>query len=199
MTICSLSKLIKLTPDSRLWPWQPQAKYHLLDMGAISRSKLSRSDSLVALLFRLEQPCSLRELQGLIEEVKGWFRRHKGLSELERLFYGLVHRALRSSGMSVRNNWMTRGNMLVEQIKAWKKQWRAKAKAAGRAEGRAVGKMEGKAEVLVAFLVSRFGALPASVRKRIRSAKLVEIERWLKRVVDARNLASVFHRPRGQR
>ena len=27
-------ELIALSPDSGLWPWQPQVRYHLLDMGA---------------------------------------------------------------------------------------------------------------------------------------------------------------------
>ena len=52
-------ELIKLFPDSPLWPWQPRARYHLLDMGAFAKEELARRSSLVALLFRLEQRHSL--------------------------------------------------------------------------------------------------------------------------------------------
>ena len=58
------------------------------------------------------------------------------------------------------------------------------------------GKAEGKAEALVSLLSSRFGALPPSVRKQIREAKLASIERWFDRALNAHDLSSVFDPPR---
>ena len=62
------SELIALSPDSALWPWQPQVRYHLLDMGAFPKEELARRSSLVALLFRLEQRQSPEELKELVDE-----------------------------------------------------------------------------------------------------------------------------------
>jgi hypothetical protein len=62
------SELIALSPDSPLWPWQPQVRYYLLDMGAFPKDALARRSSLVALLFRLEQRHSPEGLKELLDE-----------------------------------------------------------------------------------------------------------------------------------
>jgi hypothetical protein len=185
-----LSELIGLQPHSTLWHWQPQVRYYLLDMGTVPRRKLVRRDSLVALLFRLERASSPLQLQRLIEEVAGWFRRHEGFAQLKRLFYELVRQAIRSTGTRVRlpKELLSMKSNLATIGKVWKEQWLA--------EGEAKGKAEGKAEALLSLLVSRFGVLPPSIRKRIRGAKLASIERWFDRALDARDLPSVFDRPR---
>ncbi len=56
--------LVALPHDSPLWPWQPQARYYLLDEGAFPSDDLSRRETLAALLFRLEH-CHL--LDGLVD------------------------------------------------------------------------------------------------------------------------------------
>jgi hypothetical protein len=71
-----IRKLIALAPDSALWPWQPQVRYYLLDLGAFPGDELARRRSLAALLFRLERPPETEELKGLLGEVSGWFSRH---------------------------------------------------------------------------------------------------------------------------
>ena len=48
------------------------------------------------------------------------------------------------------------------------------------------------------LLVSRFGTVPPSFRKRIRGAKLASIEGWFNRALDAHDLPSVFDRSRSQ-
>jgi hypothetical protein len=75
-------------------------------------------------------------------------------------------------------------SMLATQFEAWKEQWLAEGKA------------EGKAETLISLLAERFGAVAPSYQKRIRGAKLVTLERWLKRVIVAPDLPSVFSPPR---
>jgi hypothetical protein len=61
-------ELIALSPDSALWHWQPQVRYHVLDMGRFPKDKLARRSSLVALLFRLEQRHSPEGLKELLDE-----------------------------------------------------------------------------------------------------------------------------------
>ncbi|HWM67241.1 MAG TPA: Rpn family recombination-promoting nuclease/putative transposase, partial [Steroidobacteraceae bacterium] len=68
------TELIALSPDSTLWPWQPRARYYLLDIGAFPQDELARRSSLAALLFRLEQRRSSEEFKELLGEVIGWFR-----------------------------------------------------------------------------------------------------------------------------
>ena len=55
-----IRELIALSADSALWPWQPQVRYYLLDMGAFPRDDLTRRTSAAALLFRLEQRSSTK-------------------------------------------------------------------------------------------------------------------------------------------
>jgi hypothetical protein len=62
------NELIALSRDSPLWPWQPQVRYYVLDMGAFPKNELARRSSLVALLFRLEQRHSPEGLKGLLDE-----------------------------------------------------------------------------------------------------------------------------------
>ena len=85
--------------------------------------------------------------------------------------------------------------MLATTFETWKKQWLAEGEAKGEAKGLA----RGKAEALVRLLISRFGALPPSFRKRIRGAELASIEGWFNRGLDAYDLPSVFDRSHGRR
>jgi hypothetical protein len=155
---------------------------------------LQRCNSLVALLFRLEQPCSLSELQGLVDQIVCWFRRHDGLEALKHLFCELIRQAIHGIGIRVQipAELMEIQNMLITHGRRWREQWQTE----GKAKGEAKGKIKGKAEDLEYVLVSRFGPLSRSVRKRIQVAKLANIERWFKRAIHAQDMASVFEPPR---
>jgi hypothetical protein len=187
----AIRELIALSPDSALWPWQPQVRYYLLDMGAFPKDELARRASLVALLFRLEQRHSPEELQELLDEVIGWFRQHEGYEPLQGLFAELVREAFAGRGakLSGSENLLEMKTMIATQFEAWKEQWLAEGKAEGLAEGEA----KGKAEALVCLLAERFGAVAPSWQKRIRGAKLATLERWFKRAIVAPDLPSVFN------
>jgi hypothetical protein len=193
-----ISELVALESDSPLWHWQPQARYYLLDLGAVPENALLRRDSLVALLFRLERPSSPQQLERLIEEVIGWFRRHEGFRELKGLFSELVRHAIRrtETGAWVPEELLEMKSNLAATFKAFKKHCLAEGEAIGLAKGEAKGLARGKAEALMRLLVSRFGTVPLSFRKRIRGAKLASIERWLSRALDAHDLPSVFDQSR---
>ena len=62
----------------------------------------------------------------------------------------------------------------------------------GKAEGRAEGRTEGEARVLTRLLENRFGAVPNSIRQRIFSANVGEIDSWVERAFHAPDLQSVF-------
>jgi predicted transposase YdaD len=209
-----IGDLIALSPHSALWPWQPQVRYHLLDIGAFPSDKLAQRTSLVALLFRLEQPQTLEEFKRLLAEVHSWFQRHAGFERLQRVFTVLIRKMFESFRVkaSAIEDLVEMKTNLTKLGETWKRQWRAeglaegraegkeKGRAEGRAEGKAEGKaegwVEGKAEALVCLLVERFGASPPSVRRRIRGADLKTLERWFKRAIVAPDLRSVFNSPR---
>jgi hypothetical protein len=94
-------ELLALSPDSALWPWQPQVRYHLLDMGAFPKTELARRSSLVALLFRLEQRHSPEGLKELLDQVIGWFRQHEGHERLQGLFTELIREAFAGHGVKL--------------------------------------------------------------------------------------------------
>jgi len=197
----NLSELIALSPDSALWSWQPQVRYYLLDMGAFPKDELARRDSPVALLFRLEQRHSPEETQELLDEVIGWFRRHKGYDRLEGLFTEFMREAFAGRGVNLvgHESLLEMKTMFATQFDAWREQWRAEGKTEGKIEGRMEGKLEGKiegkAEALLCLLAERFGTVDPSWQGRIREAKLATLELWLKRAVVAPDLPSVFNSP----
>jgi len=191
-----VNKLVALSQDSALWSWQPQVQYYLLDLGAFPGNDLARRRSLAALLFRLERPLAPRELESLLEEVIGWFRRHPNQGRLQRLFGELIRQAAEGLGMKVpvSNNFleMKMKSNLATIGETWKQQAMAEGLAEGRAKGQAEGRVQGKAEALICLLAERFGALAPSLRTRINRAKLATLDRWFKRAIVAPNLSSVF-------
>jgi hypothetical protein len=194
-------ELIALSPDSALWPWQPQIRYYLLDMGAFPRGDLTRRTSVAALLFLLERRSSTEELEALVDEVVGWLRQHPDCADLRRLFTEVVRQACAEVGVTrpmlgdleeleeMKSNLATIG-------KYWKRQWLAEGRAEGKAEGEAKGLVRGRAEALVCLLAERFGTVRPSLRKQIRGADLVTLECWFKRAIVAPDLPSVFSEPR---
>ncbi len=181
-----ITHLIALPPDSPLWPWQPQVRYHLLDMGAVPDNDLAPRDSLAALLFRLEHPHEPEELAGLIDDVVGWFRRHPGYEGLRNLFTELVRQAIEGyeASVVVPGELMEMRSMLANLGETWKKRWKA--------EGLAEGLAEGEARALIRLVEKRFGPLSTDLRERVLAADSVLIESWLDRLMEAPSLEVLF-------
>ncbi|NYZ13297.1 hypothetical protein HL658_12110 [Azospirillum sp. RWY-5-1] len=143
-----LAELIGLPDHSPLWLWQPQGRYHLLDMGSFDRDILSGFDSPAALLVRLEQghddPAAM-EL--LVEQAIAWFQRHPDCAPLRALFSELMMQAIRDFGSSTAASDMTEvRTMLATQAQRWMEKWKSQGLAEGRAEGIAEGRAEGRAK-----------------------------------------------------
>jgi len=189
-------ELVAISPDSAPWPWQPQVRYYLVDIGALAQNELARRSSLVALLFRLEQRHSPERVTALVEEVICWFQQHAGYDRLQGLFTELIREAFAGRGVNTSGvDLLEMKNMISIDYDGWQERWLAKGRAEGLAEGEAKGKTEGKAEALISLLVGRFGVVAPSWRKRIRRAELATLERWFKRAIDAPDLPSVFNPP----
>ncbi|HEX6811182.1 MAG TPA: DUF4351 domain-containing protein, partial [Planctomycetota bacterium] len=67
-----------------------------------------------------------------------------------------------------------------------------KLRLEGRMQGRAEGRAEGQANVLLRQLTRRFGPLPTEVTQRVQAATQPELDLWIDRILDAKNLADVF-------
>ncbi len=190
-------ELIALSPDSRLWPWQPRARYCLVDIGKFPIGDLAHRPGLLSLLFRLERVSSARELYELLDDTDAWFKKHRGWERFHVMFIELMRHALAGSG---KGRWIPRGvweiKMFKSRIFAFLDESEVKWKAEAKAQGRAEGKAEGKAEALVSLLAGRFGEVAPSCRKRIQKADQVTLDRWFKRAIVATNVRSVFNRPR---
>jgi hypothetical protein len=59
-------------------------------------------------------------------------------------------------------------------------------------KGTAEGRAEGEANILVRLIERRFGDVPPHLRQRIFAADVATLEEWVDRVLDARDLQSVF-------
>ena len=189
-----LSEMIALAPDSDLWPWQPQVRYHLLDMGAFTCADLARRGSLIALLFRLERNPSPEQLERLVGELISWFREREGYDELKRVFTELVRRAIIGLGIElpIPSDLLEMKTMISTLGETWKREWFAEGKAKGIAEG----KTKGIAEALVRLLDKKFGPLPSSLQTRIQAADLQSVESWFDRAINAPDLSAIFDQPR---
>jgi hypothetical protein len=65
-------------------------------------------------------------------------------------------------------------------------------KAAGVAEGLQQGMQRGRASSLIELLETRFGPVPAPLQERIYGADATSMDVWLKRVISAPDLSSIF-------
>ncbi|MBF0562314.1 MAG: Rpn family recombination-promoting nuclease/putative transposase [Alphaproteobacteria bacterium] len=174
--------MVALPPDSPLWPWQPQVRYHVLDMGAFPGDELARRDSLAALLFRLEQRHEPEKLADLVDEVIGWFRGHPGYEDLKALFTELVRQAIEGVGVSIAipDELREMRTMLATQGQEWVRQWKAE------------GETKGKADMLLLLLRRRDKMLPAGIEDRVRAASCDQLDDWSERFADGKPLTEIF-------
>ena len=68
-----------------------------------------------------------------------------------------------------------------------------KGKIEGKIEGKQEGKQEGEMLILQRLLAKRFGPIPADTVSLISNASVEEIERWVDRVLDAKQLSDIFN------
>jgi hypothetical protein len=177
----SLDPLIGLPPESPLWQWQPQVRYHIIDEGAFSETDLASRDTLAALLFRLENCREADQVIALVDAVIDWFRRHDGFDALRPMFAALAGRVVTMTdgaapSVQVSENLLEVRTMLATRAAEWKQQWRQE------------GQQEGKAEMLLRLLEHRFGPVSDEAKRRIAAADLPSLEKWIMRVLDAASI-----------
>ena len=90
--------------------------------------------------------------------------------------------------------------MFGDRLEIWAEGLKAEAKTEGEQVGvqKGVligvqkGKIEGEMLILQRLLAKRFGAIPADTVSLISNASVEDIERWVDRVFDAKQLSDIF-------
>lgn len=67
-----------------------------------------------------------------------------------------------------------------------------KGREQGRGEGIGQGIEQGRSQILLELLAHRFGALDEAIIARVKSGSPADVDRWARRVLDARTLDEVF-------
>ena len=83
--------------------------------------------------------------------------------------------------------------MFGDRLEIWTEGLKAVAKTEGEQIGVQKGKIEGEMLILQRLLAKRFGPIPADTVSLISNASVEEIERWVDRVFDAKQLSDIFN------
>ncbi len=187
----SFAELFGAVPPA-LRAYVPSFEHVLVDLAAIEDDELSSDPRLRAALLvlkRIQWPDLASHVEALLIEILV-------LDELAlRTVLDYIAGKLGSEPLIAAMEQIAphgEGVRMNEFMEFLKKRYGDEAKAAGWAAGRAEGRVEAKAETLVRLLTRRFGPLPEDARSRIESADPAILDRWLDRVIDAPDLASVL-------
>jgi hypothetical protein len=196
------------------WPW-PEAErmqslpIFVLDLTRMTGAELRRLPlpplirvTLWCLVIARDRRDVLAELHAWRSELRALQREDDGVRGLESVLRYLVRVANVPSADLQKFLALEVGRIakevlmstLSEYTKEARKKALAEGHAKGRVEGRVEGLTEGQARILLKQLTVRFGALPASVERRVRRATAAERERWAGRLLHARTLAEVMRR-----
>jgi hypothetical protein len=206
----SLHELVGLPESSPLWPWQPNAKYYIIDEGRYGEADLARRDGLLPLLFRLESAADAGHLMVVTEALSAWFEANPAQRKLRGLFVEVLRGAVASlmPETTLPQNLLEAKTVLAERVKAWRREAERVGEERGEQRGMEIGeqrgeqrgerrgeqrgKQMGEAALLLRLLERRFGALPAWVAERLAGAETGTLEEWGLRLLEAGSLDEVF-------
>jgi hypothetical protein len=182
----ALRELIGLPKGSPLWAWQPDMRYHLIDVGAFGKADLELREGLPALWFRLEKARDVDELMLAASAAFAWLAGHPEFSAARAVFIEFLGAALatRDPEFRIPDDWLEASNMLLTRTEQWKQEWLQ--------EGEQKGRQLGEAALLLRQLERRFGSLPDWVADRVTAADTDTLEEWGIRILDAARLEDVI-------
>jgi hypothetical protein len=179
---CEFADLFGAVPQP-LRPYLPSFRHALVDLGQMEDPELSGQVRLRAFLKALKysrRPDLPRRIDILLAEAP----------VLEETDLVLILRYLDKGPIAMSDTLMQEALQRLlpertERIMGWFSQpYFDKGKAEGRAEG--------EANLLLRLIERRFGDIPSHLRQRIFAADVATLEQWADRVLDARDLQSVF-------
>jgi predicted transposase/invertase (TIGR01784 family) len=189
----NISELIPVVPGL-VSQFTPSLHYLLIDENNYTDSELASLHNLVAAVFRLEHASSPSAVSELTNLLADWLSDRPDLRRMFALWiratlmrkqeYGIV--------MPQVDDLQEIRVMLADKVEEWAKAYIAEGKQEGRQEGRQEGLQQGEVLALQRLLAKRFGVIPADTIALIANAPVVDVERWLDRVIDAKQLSDVF-------
>jgi hypothetical protein len=191
--VTNISELIPVVPGL-VSQFSPSLRYLLIDENNYTDSELASLHNLVAAVFRLEHASSPSAVSELTNLLADWLSDRPDLRRMFALWiratlmrkqeYGIV--------MPQVDDLQEIRVMLADKVEEWAKAYIAEGKQEGRQEGRQEGLKQGEVLALQRLLAKRFGVIPADTIALIANAPVADIERWLDRVIDAKQLSDVF-------
>lgn len=181
----NISELIPVVPGL-VSQFTPSLHYLLIDENNYTDSELASLHNLVAAVFRLEHASSPSAVSELTNLLADWLSDRPDLRRMFALWiratlmrkqeYGIV--------MPQVDDLQEIRVMLADKVEEWAKAYIA--------EGKQEGLQQGEVLALQRLLAKRFGVIPADTIALIANAPVVDVERWLDRVIDAKQLSDVF-------
>jgi len=189
----SMHGLFNLPEASPLWHWQPDMRYHLVDVGALDQAELRGRDSLPALWFRLENASDPAQVVEVADALIAWLARHPGFEEARALFMDLLGATMapRDPNFRIPADLLEVRTMLLTRAEQWQQEWLKAGRQEGQQEGRQEGRREGEAALLLRQLERRFGDLPPWARDRVLAANTAVLDEWGLLILDAKHLEEV--------
>ena len=176
------------TVSGPLAGYQPRQKYWLLDEGRIPDEALPDIHNTMAEIIRLEtspEPEDMRRvIARLVQNLAGpeYASLRRALTVwMKRV---LLKRLLPGEEVPEINDLQEVETMLAERVEQWTSRWEQR--------GMQRGMQRGEAAVLERLLLKRFGSLDESVRLRLNTATLEQLEVWTDRILDAARIEDVF-------
>jgi hypothetical protein len=167
--------------------FKPKLKYLLIAENTYSDAELSTINNLVAAVFRLEHAANPESISQLINSLNDWLTDRADLRRMFALWLRatLMRKANYGIVLPELDDLQEIKIMLSERLEEWA--------LAYKAEGELKGEIKGERLALQRLLARRFGAMPTEVTERISNAAQPEIELWLDRVLDAKQLTDIFN------
>ena len=206
-----LRPFIDLPKGAKLWSYQPQMRYYLVDESRYpgGKSPTGKGDSLSGILFQLENVKTPEATVAVTGELIALLKDFPNAERLGHDFKLFIQHILKpATQMELPLEQMESLNeihsMLSNRIEEWQKQWFRQGQTEGhqeglkeglkegRQEGRQEGRHLGETQLLVRLLQQRFGDLPASAMERISNASEQELSAWSLKLLDAQSLDEVF-------
>ena len=189
----NIRELIPVVPGL-VSQYSPALQYLLIDENNYTDSELASLHNLVAAVFRLEHASSPSAVSELTNLLADWLSDRPDLRRMFALWiratlmrkpeYGIV--------MPQVDDLQEIRVMLADKVEEWAKAYIAEGEIKGKQEGRQEGLQQGEVLALQRLLAKRFGVIPADTIALIANAPVADIERWLDRVIDAKQLSDVF-------
>ena len=166
--------------------FKPSLQYLLIDENTYTDTELAPLNNLVAAVFRLEHADSPSAVSDIVKLLIDWLQDRPDLIKM--FAHWLRATLMRKSEYGILlpevDDLQEIRVMLADKVEMWAKAYIA--------EGKQEGLQQGEMLALQRLLAKRFGAIPAETIALISNAPLADIEQWLDRVIDAKQLSDVF-------